>query len=100
MTADFGKDKTEERRLRILEAIASDSDEAMSETRIKGRLDIWAWKAAIEVVRQDLRYLETLGAIRIIDAHGEMMAVLALLGRQHLNREARIEGVQEARRAF
>lgn len=98
--SDFAKDKTEERRLRILEAIALDGDETMSETRIKRQLDAWLWKAPIELVRQDLRYLSNLEAVRVIDAGGEMVAVLALLGRQHLARETVIEGVQRARQVF
>lgn len=98
--SDFMRDRNEERRLRILEAINGDRDGSMSETRLKGQLNALAWRDPIEVIRQDLRYLEQLSAIRIIDANGEMIAVLALLGRQHLARETQIEGVQPARHEF
>lgn len=97
---DFIKDKIEERRLRILEAIATDDDEAMSETRIKAQLDLWAWKAPIEAIQQDLHYLKTVGAIRVIEANDILVGVMAQLGRQHLAREALVVGVQRARPKF
>lgn len=98
--SEFVQDRAAERRLRILQAISSDKDEAMSETRIKAQLDAWAWRAPIEVVRQDMRYLETLGAIRILPAGDELIGILAQLGRQHLAFETDIEGVQRPKKKF
>lgn len=96
---DFAEDKIAERRLRILQAIAQDEDERMSQTRIKAQLDAWAWKDPIEVIRQEMRYLGKVGAIRLVEAGDELVAVFRDLARQHLAHENIIEGVMVPRRS-
>ena len=96
---NFVDDRIAERRLRILQAIAIDDDQSMSQSRIKMQLDAWAWKAPIEVVRQDMRYLAKVGAIRLVEAGDELIAVFRELARQHLARESFIEGVREPKQS-
>lgn len=98
MTPDFQKLKTEERRLRILEAVSQDPNETLSQRIIKAHLDIWALRVPIEVVRQDLRHLAAVGAIKITEVGDEMIAELCELGHQHLAREIVVEGVMKPRR--
>jgi len=96
---DWAETKTEERRLRILQAIALDEDQSMSQARIKYQFDAWAYKVPIELVRQELRYLARMGAIRIVEAGDEFVAVMKELGRQHLAHEIIVEGVQIPKRS-
>jgi len=96
---DWAETKIEERRLRILQAIAQDEDQTMGQARIKYVLDAWAWKDPIEVVRQEMRYLAKVGAIRLVAAGDEFVGVMKELGRQHLTHENIIEGVLVPKRS-
>lgn len=95
--SDFVQARAEGRRLRILMAISEENDKRLSDGIIKRKLDLWGWRYPIEVVKQDLRYLATVGAISIAEANDELAAELHELGRQHLVREMTIEGVEVPR---
>ena len=94
---DFREARIAGRRLRILMAIDEESDKRLSDGLIKRKLDIWGWRYAVQVVKQDLRYLASVGAIRIAEANDEIAAELTELGQQHLVREMTIEGVEVPR---
>ena len=88
------EDKTaEDGRLVILKELALQVDGRLNEVTLQRVLETFAITRSREWVRTQLRKLAELEAIRITEAGTVMMAEIRTLGRNHVERRERIEGV-------
>lgn len=88
------EDKTaEDGRLVILKELALQVDGRLNEVTLQRVLETFAITRSREWVRTQLRKLAELEAIRITEAGTVMIAEIRTLGRNHVERRERIEGV-------
>ena len=94
MTISYTERVSRDIRLLILQAVADEDDEHLSDTLIVRKLEQFAHRKSRDFVRNELRWLEKqVGAVEIIE-HGEaFVAKLTAAGRNHVNRRAFLEGV-------
>lgn len=82
-------------RLAILKAIGGQIDGTLNETLIKRALEVDGHRKNIPYIRNQMRFLERDAlAIRVIEADDKLVGVLLPLGRDHLERRVRLEGVE------
>lgn len=88
------EDKTaEDGRLVILKELASQVDGRLNELSLQRVLETFAITRSREWVRTQMRKLAELEAVRITEAGTVMIAQIRTLGRNHVERRDRIEGV-------
>ncbi|QNG47408.1 VpaChn25_0724 family phage protein [Sphingobium yanoikuyae] len=88
------EDKTaEDGRLVILKELALQVDGRLNEVSLQRVLETFAITRSRDWVRTQLRKLAELEAIRITEAGTVMIAEIRTLGRNHVERRERIEGV-------
>lgn len=88
------EDKTaEDGRLVILKELALQVDGRLNEVSLQRVLETFAITRSRDWVRTQLRKLAELEAISIAEAGSVMIAEIRTLGRNHIERRERIEGV-------
>ncbi len=85
---------TEDARLIILRALASQSDLRLNERLITATLDRFGHRRSREWVRTQLHKLEELGAVKITEAGTVMIAELTRAGADHVERRAFMDGIE------
>ena len=81
-------------RLLILQAVAEEDDEHLSDTLIVRKLEQFSHRKSRDFVRNELRWMEKqVGAVEVIEEGDAFVAKLTRAGRDHVNRRAFLEGV-------
>ncbi|ADZ70105.1 hypothetical protein [Polymorphum gilvum] len=94
MTGGKYDDYLEQRgRLIILQQLACEFNGHMHEERIQGILDRYLISRSIEWVRTQLRKLSELGAVKLQQDGGKLIAGLTRVGRDHIERRSPLDGV-------
>ncbi|MEO9612621.1 MAG: hypothetical protein ABJG86_09790 [Nitratireductor sp.] len=94
MKADSYKDYvTAKGRLVILQVIAREFNGHLREDLLQKALDAYFLSRSIEWIRTQLRKLEELGAVRLTDDDGQLIAGLLPAGRDHVERRTALDGV-------
>ena len=90
----FEKSLREDARLRILQALAKQTDSRLSDLMLVHALDAWGHRRSRDYVRTQLRALAELQAVRIMeDTPAVMVAELMPAGIDHVLRRGIVEGV-------
>ncbi|QDY99076.1 hypothetical protein FQ775_01085 [Nitratireductor mangrovi] len=80
-------------RLTILKELARQSDGRLNETLLTTVLDTFGYKRSREWVRTQLRKLEELGAVTLMQAGTVLIASITRAGMDHVERRSLLEGV-------
>ncbi len=91
--SDYNQFVTADARLVILKELARQTDGRLNETILTTVLDTFGHHKSREWVRTQLRKLDELGAITIIEAGTVLIASITRSGLDHVERRAVIEGV-------
>ncbi len=90
-TAHLDKDA----RLRILQALAKQTDGRLSDRMLVEELDNWGHRRALDPVRTQMRALVALGAVAlVVDTDAVMVAELTRAGQDHVTRRVFVDGVR------
>jgi hypothetical protein len=85
----------EDARLVILKALAAEPRWSLNETLIQAQLETYAGIARPrEWVRQEMRWLEEMGAVVNTEAGSVLIATMTERGRDHVERRTVIEGIK------
>lgn len=82
-----------EARLIILRALAEWPDGSLSAKMLGHKLAEFAIRQPREWVRDEIMYLDKMGALTITEVETVLIATITEKGRQHLARQIRISGV-------
>lgn len=80
-------------RLVMLKELAVQVDGRMNEASLTRVLDVFGINRSRDWVRTQLRALEQLGAVSLVEAGSVLVASLTRLGRDHVERRQIVEGV-------
>lgn len=84
---------THDARLVILRELAAQSDGRLNEVILTAALDAFGYRRSREWVRTQLRKLDEIGAVTIVEAGSVMIASITRAGVDHVDRRAFLEGV-------
>ena len=91
--ADFNQFVTEDGRLVMLRELAKQSDYRLNETILTQVLDVFGHRRSREWVRTQLRKMEELGAVKLREAEGIVVATATRAGLDHVEGRSVIEGI-------
>ena len=91
---NFRERSNQNARLVVLKALNKQVGGHLNDSLISGELEIQSHKWSRDQVRDLLRWLESMGAVKITEAGTSLIAAIALRGIEHLERRAVIEGIQ------
>lgn len=84
----------EEARLIILRALAEQANYSLNESLLADTLETFGIYRPRAWVRDEMRWLETMGAVRVTEAGSVLIGTLLDKGREHVEQRMRIEGVK------
>lgn len=91
--ADYKQHIERHGRLIILEVLAREFNGHLREELIQKALDALFITRSIDWVRTQLRKLEELGAVKITEDGGRLIAGITRTGRDHVDRRSALDGV-------
>jgi hypothetical protein len=80
-------------RLIILRELAAQPDYRLNETLLSRVLETFGHRKSRDYLRDQLRWLEEMGAVTLTEAGTVMIAELTRRGRDHVERRVVIEGI-------
>lgn len=84
---------TADARLVVLKELAAQPDGRLNEALIEKVLDVFGHTRSRDWIRTQLRKLEELGAVHVIEAGTVLVAAITRAGLDHVERRSFIEGV-------
>lgn len=82
-------------RLRILQALAGQTDNRLSDRMLVYAIEPWGHRKSIDFVRTQLHALAEVGAVTLpSQAESGLIAELTVAGREHIERRRVISGVK------
>lgn len=91
---DYNQHLTSDARLVILRALNDQTDGRLNESILSSVLETFAHRRSREWIRQQLRYLEDIGAVRNTEAGTVLIAEITRNGIDHIERRTVLEGVK------
>ncbi|OJY32031.1 MAG: hypothetical protein BGP11_11110 [Rhodobacterales bacterium 65-51] len=95
---DMAQLMREQSRLIVLKTLAQQTDETLNSDLILPELTRFGIRRDRAWLHQEMRWLQTMGALTLIEAGSVLVATLTETGRQHLDRVIAIEGIQRPSR--
>ncbi|APO76095.1 hypothetical protein AM571_CH03301 [Rhizobium etli 8C-3] len=92
--SDFNQFLTLDARLVILRALNEQSDGRLNDSLLADVLDTYGHHRSRDWIRQQLRLLADLGAVKNTDIGPVMVAAITRLGVDHVERRTQLEGVK------
>lgn len=92
--SDFNQFLTLDARLVILRALNEQSDGRLNDSLLADVLDTYGHHRSRDWIRQQLRFLADLGAVKNTDIGPVMVAAITRLGVDHVERRTQLEGVK------
>ncbi|UWU13259.1 hypothetical protein N2599_14010 [Rhizobium sullae] len=92
--SDFNEFLTLDARLVILRALNDQSDGRLNDSLLADVLDTYGHHRSRDWIRQQLRFLADLGAVKNTDIGPVMVAAITRLGADHVERRTQLEGVK------
>ncbi|TCU35437.1 hypothetical protein [Rhizobium azibense] len=92
--SDFNEFLTLDARLVILRALNEQSDGRLNDSLLADVLDTYGHHRSRDWIRQQLRFLADLGAVKNTDIGPVMVAAITRLGVDHVERRTQLEGVK------
>lgn len=91
----FSDKLDQDARLRILQALANQTDNRLADRMIVHELDAWGHRRSVDYVRTQLNRLEELRAVTLpTKTDAVTVAEITTAGLDHVNRRGLISGVQ------
>lgn len=90
---NYDEHMTLDARLVILKELASQADGRLNEVLLEKVLDIFGHHRSREWIRTQLRKLEELGAVRLVEVGTVMVATITRAGLDHVERRSFMDGV-------
>ncbi|MEP3431767.1 MAG: hypothetical protein ABJN98_23990 [Roseibium sp.] len=90
---DYSEHSAQDCRLIILKALTKENDTRLNETIISHVLTTFGHTKTRDYIRTQLRKLEDLGAIKLVEAGSVLVAELKQPGLDHVERRSFLEGV-------
>jgi repressor of nif and glnA expression len=90
---DYEKFMAEDARLVILKELASQTSGSLNEAILQKVLETFGHNRSREWVRTQLRKLDELGAVALVEAGSVMIARLKQAGLDHVERRSIIDGI-------
>ena len=84
-------------RLIILRALADENDYRLNDNLVAMHLESFGHRKPRDSVRDQLRWLEDMGALTLVEAGTALVAEITRRGLDHIERRTIIEGVQRAK---
>lgn len=84
----------EEARLIILRALRDEPDQRLNTELLRRSLEQWGITRSREWVAAEIRHLEQLGAVSVVEAGSVLIASLARRGEDHVERRLVLDGVK------
>lgn len=91
--SDYHKFIAEDVRLIILRELATQTDYRLNDTLLMRVIETYGHRKSRDYLRDQLRWLEEIGAVRLSEIGLVMIAELTQRGRDHVERRAVIEGI-------
>lgn len=91
--SEFDEFLTEDARLVILRELARQNDYRLNETILTKVLDSFGHKRSRDWVRTQIRKLQELGVVKVLEAGTILVAEITRTGHDHVERRAFVEGV-------
>lgn len=91
--SNFAEQYRSEARLLILRGLAEEGDGTLSSKLIGRKLETYGINRDRDWIHQEIRWLAHLGAVTIVDAESVLVPTITRLGRTHLARRFKLEGV-------
>lgn len=93
MKPSYSEVVTEDARLAVLKEMAEQADGRLNEVAIQRVLDTFGYRRSRDWVRTQLRKLEELDAVTVIETGTVLVGSITRSGLDHVERRAVIEGV-------
>ncbi|MBD8890911.1 hypothetical protein [Roseibium litorale] len=93
LSDEYRKEADANCRLVILRALADEADLTLNETLIESVLRTFGHTRSRDYIRAQIRKLEELGAVRVVEAGSVLVVQLRQPGLDHVERRAFLEGV-------
>ena len=90
---DYSAHLTRDARLVILRALNDQTDGRLNESILEKVLESFGYRRSRDWIRQQLRYLEDVGAVSVTEAGSVMIAEIKRAGVDHVERRSVLEGV-------
>ena len=90
---NYSELKRNDARLTILKSLHGEKDGRLNESILTMILDTFGHRESREWVRTQMRALEDLGAVTVIEVGTVLIASITRLGIDHVDRRAIIEGI-------
>lgn len=84
----------EEARLIVLRTLDGEPDRRLNSELLRLELERWGITRSREWVHAELRHLEQLGAVTVVEAGSVLIAALARRGEDHVGRRIVLDGVK------
>lgn len=91
---NFRETQNADARLVILKTLTEEIDYSLNENLLTHALEAYGHHRPREYVRDQLRWLEQMGAVTVIEAGTVMVATITQRGRDHVELRSAIEGVR------
>lgn len=98
MRSEYARLRREQARLIIMKTLAGDTHGSQNSDILLHELRRFAIREPREWLHDELRWLESMGAVRLTAAGSLLVATLTDKGQRHLDRDIAIEGVQRPAR--
>lgn len=83
----------QDQRLVMLRALADQTDATLNESLLQRALDLYGHHASRDAVKAHLRWLDDVGAVRLTEVEGFLIARLTDHGLDHVERRVAIDGI-------
>lgn len=89
----FDRFLDEDRRLIILRTLKEQLDATLNEVLLQRALSTFGHNVSRDVVKSQLRWLSDVGAVKVMETSGYLIASLTERGADHVARRSRIDGI-------
>lgn len=91
--SDFAEHIAADARLVFLRTLHEETGGSLNEALLQKALEAFGLSRSRDFVRTQLRKLEELGAVKLSEAAGVLIATITRAGADHVERRTRIEGI-------
>ena len=91
---NFRETQNADARLVILKTLATEIDYSLNDNLLSVALEAYGHRRPREYVRDQLRWLEQMGAVTVLEAGTVLVGTITQRGRDHVEFRAVIEGIR------
>jgi predicted transcriptional regulator len=91
--SDFTSFVLADLRLVLLRTLQGETDHTLNEVLLTAAAERWGHKRTRDAIKAELRWLAEVGAVRVTEVEGYLIATLTRRGLDHVERRSFIDGV-------